>query len=517
MKTSPGKTVPVFRGIRWVVPGLVFTVLLAGQPPVASVQAASWVGVSYRLDYGTFLGGKGSEQAREVRVLPDGSVLVGAQTCSTNMPVSPGAFQPGYAGDDPTLGHPGIYGGDCYLIRLTPDGHQIRAASYFGGSRQERNVYGLDLDSRGNIIITTATRSPDAPVTPGCFQPGYGGGPSDMLVAKVTPDLSRILWCTYVGGVGDDFPRGGLAVAPDDTVIVVGTTTSTDFPVTRGVVQRHLRGPRDSAIIKLKGDGTGVVFGTFLGGTGEDDAIMGVRLDAAGNLHLAGHTKSTDFPVTPGAAQATPGGASDCYLALLSPNTDRILRATYLGGSGNEFAEHRPWLMADGSLLLAGFCGSADFPTSSGAFQPGRNGPGDGFLVRWAADGKRFVFATLLGGSGGENWLMPTVDARGRIYVVGNSSSRDFPVTAEAVQRTYGGGANDGAMAVFSADGSQLLYATYLGGSGDEMIRSLTLGPTGDVWLVGSTTSQDFPVTDDALQRRYGGGGDAFIVHLAIQ
>jgi hypothetical protein len=468
----------------------------------------------YRIAYATYLGGEAWDQAREIVVYPDGSVLVGAQTCSTTLPVSPGAVQPKYAGDDPALGHGGIYGGDCYLVHLEADLRTVRAATYFGGSKQERNVYGLGLDRQGNIVITSATRSPDAPTTPGCFQPKYGGGPSDMLVAKLQADLKRLLWCTYVGGSADDFPRGGLAVDPEDNVVVVGTSASPDFPTTPGAFQTARKGPKDSAVVKLKADGSGLVFATLLGGSGEDDAIMGVRIDAAGDLYVAGHTKSTDFPVTAGAAQPKPGGESDCYLAKVSRDGSRLLWATYLGGRGNEFAEHRPWLAPDGTFLLAGFAGSPDFPTTDGAYQRTLKGKSAGFLTKVAPDGKRWVFSTLLGGSGGENFLMPTVDAQGNLWIVGSTASRDFPVTPDAVQTTYGGGPNDGAVAVFSPDGSKLLYATYLGGSGDEIVRSLALGPQGEVYLVGSTSSDNFPATDNALQRRHGGKGDAFLVRL---
>jgi hypothetical protein len=471
----------------------------------------------YRVQYATYLGGKAWDQAREVIVLPDGSILVGAQSCSDTMPTTPGAVQPQYAGDDPALGHGGVYGGDCYVAHLSPDGQRILAATYFGGSKQERNVYGMARDSQGNVVITSATRSPDAPTTQGCFQPKYGGGPSDMLVAKLSRDLRTLRWCTYVGGSGDDFPRGGLALDPADNVIVVGTSNSRDFPTTPGVIQPKLNGPRDSALVKLKADGSGLVFGTLLGGSGEDDAIMGVRLDSDDNLHVAGHTKSADFPVTAGCAQPQLCGMSDCYLAKLTPDATRLVYATYLGGRGNEFAEHRPWLTPDGCLLLAGFCGSSDFPTTPDAFQRRLRGPGDGFLTKLSTDGKWWVFSTLLGGSGGENWLMPTVDAAGNIWVVGNSGSRDFPVTPDAVQREFGGGSDDAALAVFSPDGARLLFATYLGGSGEEMIRSIALGPAGEVYLVGSTSSDDFPVTKNALQTRHGGKGDAFVVKWVPQ
>jgi hypothetical protein len=337
-----------------------------------------------------------------------------------------------------------------------------------------------------------------------------------MLVAKLSPDLRRLIWCTYVGGSGDDFPRGGLAVDAHDCVYVVGTSNSPDFPTTPGSLQPKLNGPRDSAIVKIKPDGSGLLLSTLLGGSGEDDAAMGARLDAAGNIHVAGHTKSVDFPVTPGAAQARLGGQSDCYFAKLSPDAAQILYATYLGGSGNEFAEHRPWLTADGSMLLAGFCGSRDFPTTPGAYQRRLKGPGDGFLAKLSPDAARLVFSTLLGGSGGENFLMPTIDAQGNIWIVGSTGSHDFPVTPDALQRTHGGGKEDAALAELSPDGSKLLYATYFGGSGDEMFRSMAFGPDGSIYLVGSTSSPDFPVTPGAVQPKFGGGtGDAFVVKLA--
>ncbi len=467
----------------------------------------------FKIAYATYLGGNHWEEAREIIVYPDGSVLVGAHVCSSGLPTTPGCFQPNYAGDDPTGGPGGIVGGDLYLARLSPDGGEILAGTYFGGSKQERSVYGMELDSKANIVVACLTRSADAPTTPGCFQPKFAGA-VDMLVAKLSPDLKKLLWCTYVGGSRDDSPRGGLAVGSDDTVYVVGTTNSSDFPTTQGVVQPRLNGPRDSAIVKLRSDGSGLVLGTLLGGTGEDDAIMGVRLDGAGNIYVAGHTKSVDFPVTAGAPQPKLGGQSDCYLAKLSNDGSRVLYATYLGGQGNEFAEHRPWLTPDGCFILVGPTLSADFPTTEGVFQREAKGTGDGFVTKLSADGKRFVFSTRLGGTAGENLLMPTVDEKGNIWVVGSTSSRDFPVTPDALQPKYGGGQQDGLLAVLSPDGSKLLYATYLGGSGDEGIRSIALGPKGEVYLVGNTTSPDFPVTPGALQPKLGGDYDAFIVKL---
>ena len=493
------------------------TTLVAGVLAVLAAGTAADEAKSpayrYKIAYATYLGGGRGEQLREVIPHADGSVLVGGQTNSNDLPTTPGVVQRRYGGEEPPRGHGGLVGGDCFLVRLGPKGGKLIFCTYFGGSKQERNVYGMALDSKGNIVITSATRSPDLPTTPGAFQPKYGGPPSDWMVAKLSADCKKLLWCTYVGGSRDESPRGGLGLDRHDNVYVVGGTASGNFPTTPGAFQRRLKGGRDAAVVKLKPDGSGLLFSTLLGGSGWE-GTMGVRVDASGNVYVAGHTRSKDFPVTGGAPQARLGGRTDAYFAKLSPDAGKLLYATYLGGRQQEFAEHRPWLGADGSVLLAGVTGSGDFPTTPRAFQRKLKGRTDGFLTKLSADGKKFAFSSLLGGSGGEFYLMPTPDAKGNIFVVGNTGSRDFPVTPGALQGKYGGGSGDGALAIFSADGAKLLYATYLGGSGGDLIRGIAIGPKGEVYLVGSTSSKDFPVTGGAFQKRLSGGGDAFVVKL---
>jgi hypothetical protein len=479
----------------------------------ASSLAGGQAPPRYRIAFATYLGGSEWEEAREVIALPDGSALVGAQTSSSDIPTTIGALQRKYAGEDPAVGNGNLFAGDTWIGRLGADGSRLLAATYFGGSKQERNVYGLELDREGNVVVATATRSPDAPTTAGAFQPKYGGGPADMLVAKLSADLSKVLWCTYVGGSGDESPRGGIAVDPAGDIVVVGASTSADFPTTAGVVGPKVRGPRDSAVLKLRADGSGLVFSTLLGGSGEDDAIMGVRIGPRGEIHVAGHTKSTDFPVAGHPPQPKLGGGSDAYLATLSADGTRILRATYLGGTDNEFAEHRPWLDRKGDFILAGVTRSPDFPVSRSAFQKSLKGVGDGFVTKLSRRGDRFAFSTLLGGSGIESWFGPLVDAGGNIVVFGSTSSPDLPVTPDALQPRLRG-PEDGALAILSADGSEVLFATYLGGSGADMIRGAALGSSGEIWLVGRTASEDFPVTEGAAQTSKGGKVDAFVVRL---
>ena len=490
------------------------TVLVLTSLPAAPAAAE---GYRYRVAWATCIGGSGYEQIREVIPCPDGSVLLGGQTNSSDLPVTEGCFQKQYRGEPMGSGHGGVVMGDCFLMHLGPDGREVRACTFFGGSKQERNVYGMALDRAGNVVITSATRSADLPTTEGAFQRTYGGPPADWMVAKLSADLTRCLWCTYVGGSGDDFPRGGLAVDDTDHVYVVGGTASPNFPTTAGVLQRESRGERDAAIVKLKPDGSGLVWATRLGGGGWD-GLMGIRVDPAGRCHVAGHTRSTDFPVTPGAPQAACSGKSDAFLAGLAPDASRLLYATYLGGRDNEFAEHRLALMPGGDVLLSGVTLSPDFPTTGRAVQRALAGKNGGFLARLSAGGKRLAFSTFLGGGDAEFFLMPTVDARGNIFICGTSRSEDFPVTDGAVQTTFGGASGkwdgDGILAILSPDGSRVLYATYLGGKGADLVRSLAIGPKGEVWLVGNTASADFPTTEGVHQRRCRGECDAFCVKL---
>ena len=152
---------------------------------LAAPEEPSADSIRFRIDFATLLGGSEYDDVREVIPLADGSLLLGGQTVSPDFPVTEDVFQPRYGGEPAGAGHPGVYGGDCFLARLSADGRRILAATFFGGSKQERDVYGMALDSQSNIVITTTTRSPDLPTTEGAFQRRYGGGEADVVVAKL--------------------------------------------------------------------------------------------------------------------------------------------------------------------------------------------------------------------------------------------------------------------------------------------------------------------------------------------
>lgn len=466
----------------------------------------------FDVEFATLIGGSEQEAFREVIVLPSGSILVGGGSTSDDYPTTSGAFQTTYAGEPAGTGHPGVVGGDMILSVFSPDGRQLEASTYFGGSKQERNTYSLKLDSTGNIVFSSATRSLDLPTTSGAYQQTYGGGSADMMVAKISPDLTQLIWSTYFGGSGEDWNRAGFDLDENDNVVLAGRTTTGGFS-SPGAFDAS-NGGWDIAIAKLSADGSQRIFSSRFGGSG-NEAVPSVKVDSQGNIQFFGHSWSSNLPVVNPfqATNGSPTGGVDSIFGTLSADGSQLLQLSFMGGAGSDFGEHPQLLRLDGSNILVGFTDSSDFPVTSGAYDETLNASGDAYIAKLSPDGQALEFSTYFGGSGSDQFLSPVEDAYGNIYFVGETSSPDLPVTPNAIQSQFGGG-TDGYLGVLNSSGSQLLYGTYLGGSSNEIIRSVRVEPDGSVYLVGRTSSVNFPTTEGVYQTNLAGAYDAFLVKL---
>lgn len=455
-------------------------------------------GATFNVSYATYLGGSGEEEVREPTILPDGRLLIGSRTFG-GMPTTGGAFQPGYGGGT----------GDAWIGILSAAG-QLDAGSYLGGSGMERPPYGLGLFSDGDIAAVVGSSSQNIPTPSNAYRtslhsptPSPGGG----FLCRIAPDLTTRRWCTYLGG---GWPRGGLTVASDGDVVVAGRVAGDGFSPTSGAFQAVKRGTDDGFVMKVSGDGRTARFATRIGGSGSapGEVVVSIR-EEAGGYAINGISTSSDFPVSAGAAQTNSNGLKDSFFGHVSSDGSDLTGATLFGGSGQDLAEHRMWLLPTGSRLGVGFTNSSDLPGTSGSYRGG----GDSFVAQISSDGRTIQFARYLGGSGSDALVGPTVDPSGRIYVYGRTSSRDLPVTPDAIQGQYGGGPADGVLYVLSPSGV-IEYVTYLGGAGDETVRGVAIGADGAVYLVGRTDSPDFPTTPGALQPNHAGDFDGFIVKL---
>jgi hypothetical protein len=212
----------------------------------------------------------------------------------------------------------------------------------------------------------------------------------------------------------------------------------------------------------------------------------------------------------------------------LSPDGRRLMYSTYVGGREGGDLLYTPQVDREGDLFAVGATASTDFPTTPGALQPSNAGGRPG-VCAVAADlvvleldpaGSALVYSTYLGGPGDE-CCEPglAIDAQGDAYVVGPTSSHRFPTTRGAFQRRFAGGPTDLAVSKLDPTGSHLLYATYLGGSGDDFYDAwISVDSDGNAYLAATTPSPDFPVTRGAFQTRYGGGDlDGFVTKLNPQ
>lgn len=380
-------------------------------------------------------------------------------------------------------------------------------STYYGGSAFELGG-GIATDAAGNVYVTGRTFSANFPVR-GAVQSTPGGG-SDAYVIKLD-SAGRLVYATFLGGAGEDNGNvlGSIVVDSSNSVYLTGDTTSRNFPVTANAFQSNFGGPvNDGFVAKLNADGNGLIFSTYLGGN-NGDAGTALTLDAAGNLYVGGSTISGNFPII-NSPQPRIRGDQDLFVVKFTP-TFSVAYSLITGGSGFDPAIGVA-VDSAGNAYAIGVTNSTNLPTVNALQSNYGGGVTDAFLVKINAAGSSILFATYLGGGGQDFGAIILLDQSGNINVCGEAGN-GFPTTANALQRAFGGGNNDAFFAKLSNDGSTLLYATYLGGSGDEEGRGLALDAAGNIFLSGTTASPNFPLAD-ALQQTNGGGRDVFAAKL---
>jgi uncharacterized protein (TIGR03437 family) len=391
-------------------------------------------------EYSQYLGDTRPYHIARLVVDAAGNTLVAG---SRNFNISPDPFNPRWMTG-------------AFVLRLDAAGKRIGFAALSGKGND--GATGLALDRAGNVYIAGATSSPDLSECSGPTGPGF--------VAKYSPDLGRLLFCTY-------FPDAiqSLAVDAAGSVYVTGTTYSKSFPVTPGLpaggVTSGVPMTSGAFLTKLAANGDRIVYSTVLSGgekncgccsscftSSRTTTGVAVAVDAAGNAYLAGNTDTLDLPTTPQAMQHRGPGA---FVAKLNAAGTALDYLTYLG---------------TGNLVIS--------PNS--------------FPMNRIAD--------------------LTVDAAGRAYIVGSTFDPQFPATPGVWQTTAGSGGTDPAATdafalVLASDGSAPVWATYLGGAGADAALSTVLDAAGNLWIAGTTRSTDFPNREG-----WSNGGD-FVVALS--
>ncbi len=352
--------------------------------------------------------------------------------------------------------------------------------STYSGAQGSNWGFTATYDAAGNlysggIVLDDMNALPSFPNTPGAFQTTFGAIIDIALIkynTSVSGPAARV-WATYLGGNRGDFPSS-LDVNEQGELVVLGSTSSTNYPTTRSAVQRAFGGGQsvspfgdtgqaiyqvtegsDIVVTRLSADGSTLLASTYLGGSGNDgiaayqasstvrqlpqnygDPFRGdLAIDKTGNVYLASVSGSPNFPTTAGSFGATyRGGTCDAVVVKLAPAFDRLVWSGYLGGLAAD-AAYSIQLDPQGRVYVAGGTLSPNLPVSvaqpgaAGAYQASPQGNVDGFVARLAADGSAVQRATYLGTSAYDQAYFVQLGSDGGVYLLGQTLG-NWPVSA---------------------------------------------------------------------------------------
>jgi len=433
-----------------------------------------------------------------------GSLYAGGKCWQPGWPVTTGAFQTAFGGDQ-----------DVGINKYDASGTQLVYATYYGG-RDGEEPYAMVVNDRDELIVTGSTRSPDLPVTPGCYDNTLGRY-YDLFVAHFHADGSALAGATYMGGSGSgdvnaiDITGTGagmqnktspaeLVCDPDGNIWVASNTSESDFPVTPTALQPAIAGAIDGVLFRLSPDCSQLLYSTFIGGSG-DDAVYGMVFNPAGNLVICGGTQSSDFPVS-GALHPAAQGGWDGFAAIVHPVSGALLRSTYLGTAADDQAVA---LQADndGNIYVLGRT-LGNYPVSPGVYaQPG----GDVFIDKLAPGLDASLLSTRIGNPQAASRYAPSaflLDVCGNVYVTGLGAAPGLPVTADAFETAH----RNFWFCVLRPGFSGLLFASYFGTTDDHThVGVHRLDPRGIVYHSVCVGTPTYPVTPGAWATAKGADG----------
>jgi len=374
--------------------------------------------------YATYLGGVGAEVPQSLLVDPNGDLLILGVTSSLDFPTTQGAYDQTYNGGTITEligGVDMVNGGDIFLAKLSNDGSTLVASTFLGGTGNDGILPSKDLlarnygdesrgdiavDNTGNVLIVTRTSSLNFPMV-NAFQSIYGGGSTDAAIVKFSPDLSKVLFSTYLGGAGSDV---GLTIKIDsmNNVFVGGGTSSSDFPVTNNTIHPVYGGQSDGWVSHISSAGDSLIASSFIG-TSQYDQVFFMDLNAEEDVYVAGQTTGP-FPISPNVFHS---GNTGIFVQKLSNALDSGIFSTVIN------AEGRTTPPISLTAFLVNECNNI--------YLSGWGSPESAFLAY-----NRFQLNTM-----------------------------GLPVTFDALQDSTDGSAFY--LAVLTGDASEMLYGTFLG------------------------------------------------------
>ncbi len=451
---------------------------------------------------GTFLGGSSTDSISAVATDAFGYIFVVGYTAS-----------PGFLDDNP---------GGGFAAKLDTDGQTVLWSVSIG------NVLPLDIaiDDAGRAVIAGYTNAEDLPTSPGAFQPSNAGR-LDGFIARLSRDGEAVEWATYLGGEADDFILA-LELRAGEPV-VVGTTLSSEFPVTSGAYDTSFNLEEDAFVAVLDEDGSSLVWSTYLGGTLGNHALD-VVINKFGEPIVVGTTEADEFPTTPGAMDTTmaPGNRSNAFVAKLDSGGSSLIFSAYLGGDSDEWhdlntARFQVAVDDAGNPVVVGLTYSADFPTTPDAYQKLSGGGRDAFVSKIDSTGSKLLYSTYLGGTGWEHAYAVESVGENLIAVAGATNSLDFPLGCPQPSKLLPGDNPDALFVALLDLRRGTAGGTILGGSAQDWggVADMIVDRGESVIVVGGTRSSDFPIVgncggEQCTRPVHAGEWDGLLVKLTL-
>jgi hypothetical protein len=447
--------------------------------------------------YSTFFGGSEMDRIRDIKLDSRGNIIFAGGTFSDNLPMLHAA-QETYAGGEMPPGEYMYNLGEAFVAKFSPD-YELLWSTYLGGSDLEC-IYHVEIDQHDNVIVVGRTSSDDFPSTFPSMPAGNEMG--DPFIAMYTPEGELIGARLY-------HPDQLISIEHVDVdssgnLVMSGGTSSTDMYVTEDAFQSELMGETDGFVRVVSPDFEEIIFSTYIGGSGEE--FLGeVYVTSDDSILISGSTTSDDLPVTDGALRSELTSTEmDNFVAKISPSRN-LVTCTYLGGSD---VDHVFGLSEgpDDSIVFVGRTWSNDYPVTTNAFQPEySNTEVDGFLTEINGEGTELLYSTYYGREDWDSLLQVNMDEDQKLVITGFVHSGGFD-TVNAFQTEYKGSSD----IVLMVWGDEIELITLLGSYGSEHPFEQVL-QHGKIFLVGGSSSPDFMVSDDAYQSTLAGDTDGYL------
>ena len=448
------------------------------------------------LFYSSYFGGSVLDETVKIHQGRDQSLYVTGYTYSNDFPLHSPGNQTAWNGWC-----------DIFLMKWNLSTRKLLFSVLIGGSMIDRPL-DMVVNQNHEIFLTGYTYSNNFPTSDEAYQK-QNKGKKDIFCLKLNEGGTEIIFSTLVGGVGDD-QASSIAVDNMKSIVITGSTKSEDFPVSPGAHQRFLNGPSDVFFLKLNPRGSHILHSSYIGGPSEDEAEALV-IGNENTIYIAGSTFSNSFLTHYRESSAGETLSGDVFLFEIHPNTYKVFLCSMFGGSSLERVAALS-MDSKGFLWLGGNTFSSDFYSDTSKTSPDSTFPAI-FLCSWDSIKKRVAQTYLFSGNQKDFLRSMFLYDDYSIYLAGLTFSKDL-IPKTDFFAPHGNEAGDGFLLRFNLLSSELEFATYWGGEGFDEITSICAFDQGKVWVAGTTSSAQFPVTLTAFQKELTGYSNGFLSEI---